>query len=116
MWKAGKAEGFGTFIGVDGMKYSGEWRAGEHHGKGKEVWTDGSVFEGEYVNGEKEGNGKFVWSDGSYYEGNFSKSMMNGEGTHFSSATLNNRKVRVERWKNLCRNMATEQNARKRNV
>ena len=60
-WKDDKANGYGTYIHVNGAKYEGEWKDDLQHGYGIETWTDGSRYEGYYKGGKKHGTGREIY-------------------------------------------------------
>jgi len=103
----GKFEGFGEFIGHNGVIYKGEYKAGLKEGKGffqnekgekyegtfkKDLkdgygvykWPSGNQYKGEYKNGIREGYGEMYWIDGSYYKGEWKEGVQNGLGEMFS--------------------------------
>lgn len=55
--KKGKAEGYGTAIGVD--SYTGNFKNGYPDGEGKYTWKNGTWYNGNWKAGLFEGNGTF---------------------------------------------------------
>lgn len=46
-----KSEGKGTFIHLNGPKYTGQFFNDKQEGYGIETWPDGAKFEGKYFQG-----------------------------------------------------------------
>jgi len=44
VWKEGKVEGKGEFVGADGRVYSGEFKNDKKHGNGVLRWPDGKFI------------------------------------------------------------------------
>ena|ERR1043165_941939 len=53
----GKANGYGTAIGVD--TYTGNFKDGYPEGEGKYTWKNGTWYDGNWKRGLFEGNGTF---------------------------------------------------------
>ena len=104
-WKAGKCDGNGFGLFLDGYTYKGNFSGGLAHGKGLLVYPNGAgecsgifhsgfiktgneVFQGvkysgPFARGERRthsGNGTLVYMDGSVYEGSFRSGRKNGFG------------------------------------
>ena len=60
-WKEDKANGYGTYLHVNGSKYEGNWRNDLQHGYGVEIWVDKSKYEGNYLDGKKSGTGQTIF-------------------------------------------------------
>lgn len=102
--KDNKPHGYGTFVGVDGIKYIGEWVRGHRHGKGKfhhsvtgieysgefkndkingygvRIIPDQETYEGEWRNDLPHGQGRCLHSNGEVYSGNWENGKMSGYG------------------------------------
>jgi hypothetical protein len=59
--KKGKADGFGTAVGVD--SYTGNFKNGFPDGEGKYTWKNGTWYNGNWKKGLFEGNGTFYKVD-----------------------------------------------------
>jgi hypothetical protein len=81
-YRAGKAEGVGTYFWANGKRYEGTWKNGESHGQGKYFWPDGKRYEGEWKNGSIEGRGSVIYPDGGRYDGSWKNNAYNGQGIH----------------------------------
>ena len=53
----------------DGGQYKGEMEAGKPNGKGTTVYLNGDTYEGQYVKGRRQGFGVYTFADGEKYEG-----------------------------------------------
>ena len=101
--EAGRAHGFGTFLGPcgtrelrghwvhgefvwgiseypDGEVYEGEFKDGQPHGCGKYMLACGGVYEGELKDNQPHGRGKHMFADGGVYEGEWKDSKCHGRG------------------------------------
>ena len=77
-----------------------------------ETWPDGARYEGKYRDGKKHGKGLFKWADGSSYSGEFLENNIHGIGT----AEADRRHVSMERWPQVPRAVAEQQDARPRDL
>jgi len=57
-WADDKANGYGTYLHMNGAKYDGQWKDDLQEGYGVETWLDGSKYEGFYKQGKKHGQGR----------------------------------------------------------
>ncbi len=73
--------GFGTYIGQNGNKYTGNFKNGKYHGAGTYIFAEGDSYNGDFVNGTYQGQGTYTFANGDKYVGEFSNSTYNGIGT-----------------------------------
>jgi V8-like Glu-specific endopeptidase len=79
-WKAGKANGHGTYTIANGDKYDGEFKDGSQSGHGTYTFADGMKYVGEFKNGKKNGQGTISYPKGAKYVGEFKDGKKNGQG------------------------------------
>ncbi len=84
--KDGRAQGVGTFVNRDGLRYDGQWLAGLMDGQGHLRRSNGDVYIGSFVEGRPEGRGTYIAATGETYEGEFRLGQRDGQG-HLLSPT-----------------------------
>jgi len=84
----GRRHGEGVWRGAPESycrSFAGQWQAGRPEGKGRQVWVDGRVYEGQYAAGHFQGKGRMVWegismSGARSYDGQWTNDLPNGFG------------------------------------
>jgi hypothetical protein len=94
--KGKRAEGEGTILYPDKIKYSGLFKNGKREGMGTQRWPNGDTFTGKWKNDRREGFGIYRWRNGDVFEGMFSEDNRNGRGTLY----WRNGDVYTGEWKN----------------
>mgnify|MGYP001987655737 CR=1 FL=1 len=64
--------GKGTFLWVDGRKYTGQHNFYKANGQGEYTHMNGAVYTGSFKNGQKHGNAIMHYQDGDIYNGKWS--------------------------------------------
>lgn len=82
----GKAEGPGSSVGANGLRFEGRFSNGERSGKGVMIWPNGDRYEGTWLLGERTGAGMLTRTNGGRYEGDFLNGHWSGKGTFTTSA------------------------------
>jgi len=79
-WTDNTKDGNGTYLWVNGDKYTGKCRDGIKSGQGEKTWANGDKYVGEWENDMRNGQGTFTWADGDTYVGEWKNDMKNGQG------------------------------------
>ena len=82
-WKNDMRNGYGTFSGNDGSKFTGYYKNDKKDGYGTFVYSNGDQYEGSFKDDNIDGNGTYKWKSGDRYEGNWMKGQRTGYGTYF---------------------------------
>ncbi|MEP4197177.1 MAG: hypothetical protein ABJL99_16245 [Aliishimia sp.] len=76
----GRAEGFGRFTDLSGLRYTGDWQSGVMQGSGHLITASGDAYTGGFIAGVPHGDGIFVDAAGVLHEGGFANSLPDGPG------------------------------------
>ena len=76
--KAGRKEGRGVQVWVDGSMYEGYWKNDKANGKGRLIHADGDIYTGEWKDDKAHGFGIYNHTDGAWYEGNWFEDKQHG--------------------------------------
>ncbi|KAL0240893.1 hypothetical protein GEMRC1_006129 [Eukaryota sp. GEM-RC1] len=76
----GKPHGQGSWLGIDGERFSGTFREGIKEGEGSCQYADGSIFKGNFIGGVFHGYGELTRPNGEYYKGMFAEGKRHGKG------------------------------------
>jgi hypothetical protein len=98
-WKDDRRCGIGTYVYVDGSKYTGllilvfqssirshlrpatgQWIDNSMQGKGRWDFACGAFYRGQVKMGIKHGKGVYTWPNGNCYKGQFVDGIMSGTG------------------------------------
>ena len=80
LFKRGRLNGEGSFVGSDGSRYSGQFKDQRFHGQGRYESAEGDVWSGQFRHGELRGQGEFRSADGEHYVGELRNWQYHGQG------------------------------------
>ena len=73
-----------TMVSGEGAIYRGETsEAGKRQGRGEYIWLNGDKYQGDFCNGVKDGNGILYFSNGDKRVGVWKEDKLHGPATYY---------------------------------